>query len=268
MKIYKSYLFVPFLFILLAFVSCSSSKKIRYFQDIPDSGQLKIIAKANYDEPKIRDDDILTVVVQMLDPTTSMSINAGNIINANTGAAIGLPNYNQTTATPGYLVDKAGYIDIPVLGKIKASGYTTSELKDIILKQASVYYKNPTVIVRYANFRVSVTGEVTRPGTYILPNERVSVLDAISLAGDLTIYGKRDNVLLLRENTDGTKTPYRINLKKSEILSAPYFYLHQNDVIYVEPGTSKAAATDAAQSRNYAIIGSVLSVLIVFISRH
>ena len=100
-----------------------------------------------------------------------------------------------------------------------------------------------------------------------MPNEKVSVLDAITMAGDLTIYGKRENVLLIRENLDGTRTPYRINLKRSDFMSSPYFYLKQNDYIYVEPGKGKAAATDMAQARNYTIAGSILSIIAIILTR-
>jgi len=250
-------------------VSCSSIKKVKYFQDIPDSGQLKTIAKAEYVAPTIKVDDILTVIVETIDPNNTAVINLGNVPISSTGTSLNQSSLASAAqqVSSGYLVDKDGNIEVPILGKIKVIGYTTSEAADVIKKVALTYYHDPTVIVRYANFKVSITGEVLKPGVYVMPNEKVSVLDAIALAGDLTIFGRRENVLLIRENPDGTKTPYRINLKKSDIISAPYYYLRQNDFIYVEPSSGKAAATDASQARNYAIIGSVLSVLIVLFTR-
>ena len=106
-----------------------------------------------------------------------------------------------------------------------------------------------------------------KPGVYVMPNEKVSILDAIATAGDLTIFGKRENVLLLRENPDGTKTPYRVNLKKSNIMSEPYYYLHQNDIIYVEPRKAKSDATDAAQQKYITIAGALLSIILVLAYR-
>ena len=246
--------------------SCSSTKNTRYFKDIPDSGMLKTIPPVVYSAPKIQVDDILTILIQTVDPQATVNINMGNVAVANSTAQAG------STASPqqplsGYLVDKDGFVDLPVLGRIKLTGYTTGEAKDIILTEANKYFKQPTAIVRYANFKFSVTGEVLRPGVYVTPNEKVSILDAIALAGDMTIFGKRDNVLLIRENGDGTKTPYRINLFKSDLMSAPTFYLRQNDFIYVEPGKGKAAATDASLTRTYTIIGAALSVLIILVSR-
>ncbi|QTE40264.1 polysaccharide biosynthesis/export family protein [Mucilaginibacter gossypii] len=266
------------LFVTSGLFSCSSQKKIKYFQDIPDSGQLKTIPAAAYTEPKVQVDDILSVVVQTIDPLSTQVINAGNIGSSSstspnmplsplTAASAATAGAGQQSGVSGYLVDKEGNIDIPILGKIQVVGHTTSELKTIIHDVAAKYYNNPTVIVRYANFKVSVTGEVLKPGVYVLPNEKVTLLDAIAMAGDLTIFGKRDNVLLIRENLDGTKTPYRVNLKKSDIISSPYFYLRQNDLIYVQPDVAKSAATDAAQARNYTIIGSLLSVLVIYLTR-
>lgn len=262
---------IPHLLILLLSVilfSCSSTQKIKYFQDIPDSGALNKIANIEYQEPKIQIDDILTVLIETVDPSATMVINTGNVSTVNTGTMVGVPNpLSQQSSTSGYLVDKEGYIELPVLKRIKVAGLTTAQAKELIRAAAVKFYNDPTVIVRYANFKISITGEVAKPGTYIIPNEKVSILDALALAGDLTIYGKRENVLLLRENPDGSKMPYRINLKKSDIMSQPSYYLRQNDLIYVQPSNSKAAATDAAQARNYTLIGSVLTVLIVLFSR-
>jgi polysaccharide export outer membrane protein len=271
----KHFLNVCFILLILftsvGLFSCSSTKKVKYFQDIPDSGQLKAIAKAEYNPPTIQVDDILTVVVQTIDPSNASTaiINLGNIPSSSTGSAlISTPaTASAQQVSSGYLVDRDGFINIPIFGKIKVLGYTTSVAADTIRNVALKYLKEPTVIVRFSNFKISVTGEVLKPGVYVMPNEKVSVLDAIALAGDLTIYGKRENVLLIRENLDGTRTPYRINLKKSDIMSSPYYYLKQNDVIYVEPGGGKAAATDASQARNYALIGSLISVIIIFLTR-
>lgn len=227
---------------------------------------LKTIPPAVYSAPKIQVDDILTILVQTVDPQATVTINLGNTAIANTTAQAGTAASPQQPLS-GYLVDKDGFVDLPVLGRIKLTGYTTNEAKEIVLNEANKYFKQPTVIVRYANFKFSVTGEVLKPGVYVTPNEKVSILDAIALAGDMTIFGKRDNVLLIRENADGSKTPYRVNLFKSDIISAPYFYLRQNDFIYVEPGKGKAAATDASLTRTYTIIGAALSVLIVLVSR-
>ncbi|SEO26577.1 polysaccharide export outer membrane protein [Mucilaginibacter gossypiicola] len=228
---------------------------------------MKSLAKAEYQEPTIQVDDIITILIQTVDPQATAMINQGNVPIAGAASAIGSVSSSAQPVVAGYLVHKDGFVEVPVLGRIKLLGLTTGEAKELVLKEALKYYKEPTVIIRYANFKFSVTGEVAKPGVYITPNEKVSILDAISLAGDLTIFGKRENVLLIRENLDGTRSPYRINLQKSDIISSPVFYLRQNDVIYVEPNKAKASATDGTQAKTYTIIGAALSVLIILITR-
>jgi polysaccharide biosynthesis/export protein len=272
-KIYNGAVIPLILFIGLSLIltSCSSTKRTKFFQDIPDSGRLRSIGKAQYVEPIIQNDDILTVIIQTVDPQAALTVNAGNI-NSNSTASgstnpistLNTPTSNSSTSF-GYLVDEKGEISIPILGKVKVAGLTTIEARQQIYTLADQIYKDPSVTVRFANFKVNVAGEVEKPGTYIMPNEKVTILDALTMAGDLTIYGKRENVLLIRENPDGTKTPYRINLKKTNFMTSPYYYLKQNDYIYVEPNNGKAAATDVAQARTYSIIASVLSVAIVLI---
>lgn len=251
--------------------SCTTTKNVKYFQDIPDSGELKTVAKVEYQDPKIQIDDIITVIVQTVDPTAPTTINLGNIPTSGLAVPSGIGSaaagLTQTQPISGYLVDKNGNILVPVLGKIHILGLTTLQARDTIQAKAAIYFKDPTVFVRFANFRISVTGEVQKPGQYIMPNEKVTILDALAVAGDLTIFGKRDNVLLIRENLDGTKTTYRFNLNKSNVMTSPYYYLHQNDIVYVEPGKGKAAANDASQARTYALIGSALTVVIVLVSR-
>jgi len=250
--------------------SCSTTKHIKYFEDLPDSGQMKTIPAQVYNEPRIQVDDIMTIMVQTIDPSATSMINLNNAAVGTVPSTISstsatLPQQPQMSG--GYLVDKRGEVQIPILGTIKLLGLTTSEARDTIKTIAAKYFKNPSIIVRYANFKISVTGEVLKPGQYIVPNEKISILDAIAMAGDLNIFGKRDNVLLIRENLDGTKTTYRYNLNKSDIMSSPYYYLRQNDIIYVEPGKGKAAANDLSQARTFALISSILTVLIVLASR-
>ncbi|UOE48202.1 polysaccharide biosynthesis/export family protein [Mucilaginibacter sp. SMC90] len=265
---YKSIFGLLIILWMFTFLSCSSTKKIKYFQNIPDSGQLKPITSAVYFEPKIQVDDILSVILQTVDPLAAQNVNVGNVQVLSTATGVGVTNTGfSPQPVSGYLVNKQGEIEIPILGKIKVEGLSTTEAKNAILQIALKYYKDPTIIVRYANFKISVTGEVNRPSVYIMPNEKSTVMDALSMAGDLTIYAKRDNILLIRQSDDGTKMPYRINLNKSDIFSSPVFYLRQNDIIYVEPAKSKIAANDLAQTRTIAILSSVLSLLIVLASR-
>jgi len=253
------------IFCALLFASCSTTKKVPYFQDISADEKSLLSSTAAYTEPVIQPDDIISISVFTIDPTTSMVVNQ-----VGTQAISTVPSpiagVNATPPTAGFLVDKNGEIDLSVIGRVKIGGLTTYQARDLIKLKASLVYKNPNVQVRYANFKVTVLGEVGRPASYVLPNERVSVLDALGLAGDLTIFGRRENVLLIRDN-DGKKEFARLNLNSAQMFNSPFYYLKQNDVIYVEPNKGKAASLNQARTQTFAVIGTALSVLIVLFTR-
>lgn len=263
-KIYFAHVRLLFLSVITASIlfSCGSVKNVKYLGDIPDSAKLVEKVTAKYVEPVIMSDDILVITIQTIDPTASSIANQGQQM-PTVGSGSQSSQQQQVT---GYLVDKNGEVDFPLIGKIKLEGYTTYQAREIVTKEASKYYKDPSVQVRFANFKVTVIGEVNKPGTYTLPNERVSVFDIIGLAGDLTIYGKRDNIMLIRE-VNGLKNIVRLNLTSSEIFASPYYYLRQNDVIYIEPDKSKAAALNAPTRTYITIILTAISSLALAISR-
>lgn len=244
--------------IAITFASCASTKNVPYFQDIPDSTQEKMVTDAPYKDPVIIPDDILSVTIVTIDPTTAAPVNQ----------AANVPISNSNTGTPqqvpGLLVDKNGEISLPIIGSVKVAGLTTFQAKELIKQKSMQYFKDPDVQLRFANFKVTVIGEVAHPSSFIVPNEKVSVLDALGMAGDLTIYGRRDNVLLIREN-NGKKELMRLNLNNSDLFESPYFYLKQNDVIYVQPNKSKAVQADAAQTRVITIAASILTGLLILL---
>lgn len=252
-------------FALLLTVSCETTKNVPYFKDISLESQSELSNTAKFTEPIIQTDDILSISVFTIDPLTNMIVNQVGSQAINTSAtptsAVG-----ATSPTAGFLVDKNGEIDLSVIGKVKVGGLTTYQAKDLITQRAALVYTNPNIQVRFANFKVTVLGEVARPASYIIPNEKVSVLDALGLAGDLTIFGKRENVTLIRDN-GGKKEFARLNLNSKDIFNSPYYYLKQNDVLYVEPNKGKAASLNQARTQTYALIGSLISVLVVALSR-
>ncbi|MBD1431736.1 polysaccharide biosynthesis/export family protein [Sphingobacterium sp. DN00404] len=249
--------------VLLLLISSCSVKKIVYFNDLPADTTRILKQAAAFTEPVIQSDDILNISIQTLDPTTAAVANQSMAVQA-VGASSAANVGNQVIS--GFLVDKDGYVNMTLLGKVKVAGFTTYQAREKITSLASQYYKEPTVQVRFANFKVTVLGEVTRPATYTVPNEKVTVLDALGLAGDMTIYGKRENVLLVRDQGK-EKELVRLNLNDSKVFESPYFYLRQNDVIYVEPGKAKSAANNAARTQTFAIIGTLVSLLTVIITR-
>ncbi len=238
--------------------SCGTSKKSIYFSDISKEAVNHKVA-AEYYEPLIQTDDILTVNIQTIDPkaTTPVNQSPGNSSNSQG------PGDNSNN---GFLVDKDGNIEMPMLGVVKVGEKTTAEAKEIIRKKAATYYKNPTIQVRFANFKITVLGEVVKPASYTIPNEKITVLDAISLAGDLTIFGKRDDVMLIRNNGN-YKEIARLNLNSSELMSSPYFYLRQNDVLYIEPNKTKISANNAPKFQIITVAISAATLLITALTR-
>lgn len=246
--------------------ACGTHKKIAYFEDIKDTVYNRPVATVptSFTDPKIQPNDILQVTIQTIDPQANTIFSAGNTAGSLPAQAGNIAA--QQPQIPGYLVDKQGIILLPMIGALKVGGLTTAGIRDLVTEKLSRYYKDPVVNVRLANFTVTVLGEVTRPSSYIINNEKASVLDALGMAGDITIYGRRENIMLIREE-DGEKKFIRFNLNSSDMIRSPYYYLRQGDVIYVEPGKSKAATIDMAKTRNYALLASGLSVLIVLLSR-
>lgn len=244
---------------LFFMASCASTKKIVYFKDLPVDSLKVITESASFTEPTIQADDILSITIQTIDPSTSAIVNQS----ISEVAAFGTSRQEIS----GFLVDKNGFINMSLIGNVKVVGLTTFQAREHITSLAAQYYKNPTVQVRFANYKITVLGEVTRPATYTVPNEKVSVLDALGMAGDLTIYGRRENILLVRDKVEGKKELVRLNLNDSKLFQSPYFYLRQNDVLYVEPGKAKSAANNAARTQTFALLGSFLSLVLVAISR-
>lgn len=238
--------------------SCASSKKLKYFQDMP---QVKTGAEfdlVNFQEVKIQSDDVLNIRVNTVDIEASAAINNGNDVTPGIARNISTSGYNQMIT--GYMVANDGAIDVPILGTIAVGGLTLSEARDKVAKRAGEFYKEATVSMRFANFRMSVIGEVTRPGTFIIPNQRTSVLDAIALAGDLSVYGRRNNIMLIRRDDNGKAVAVTMDLTSKELFNSPYFYLKQNDVLYVEPSRSKLLNADTSSTRFLSVFISLVSL--------
>ncbi|WP_343689015.1 polysaccharide biosynthesis/export family protein [Chitinophaga sp.] len=265
-KALSVYLYVVALLMFATISSCTSTKNITYFNDVADSVKWRSIEQAGYTTPVIQPDDILQVNIQTLDPSATAMLNQQSWPTGSSAQ----PALNNASVSPtnvsGYLVDKNGYVILPLLGKVAVAGKTTDQVRDEISTKAAEFYKEPVVNVRFANFKVTVLGEVAKPATYVMPNEKITLLDAIGMAGDLTIYGKRENVLLIRDNNN-KKEFVRFDLNKSNTFQSPYFYLRQGDVVYVEPSKARVAATDSRQVRRITILTSVLTLLVVIVSR-
>lgn len=215
----------------------------------------------NFQEVKIQSDDVLNIRVNTVDLEASEAINNGNNVTPGIARNIATSGYNQMIT--GYMVANDGTIDIPVLGTIEVAGLTLTEARSKVAAKAEEFYKGATVSMRFANFRMSVIGEVARPGTFIIPNQRTSVLDAVAVAGDLTVYGKRNNVMLIRRDENNKAVAVTLDLTSKELFNSPYFYLRQNDVLYIEPARTKLINADTGSARYISVLISLVSLGIV-----
>ncbi|HMI07332.1 MAG TPA: polysaccharide biosynthesis/export family protein [Flavobacterium sp.] len=223
--------------------SCGSRKDIIYFQGIDNAKSYD--NSQNY-EAIIQPDDLLSIIVSTDSPEVAAPFNLPEIQS----------NETEYKGLKTYLVDNTGYIDYPVLGKIKLGGLTRTEANNKMVTAVSEYIRKPIVNLRIANFKYTVLGEVNKPNSYPVNGERVTLIEALSAAGDLTIYGKRKNILIIREK-EGKKTYNRVDITNPDFLNSPFYYLSQNDVIFVEPNKTKV---------NSSVIGPDVYVLFSTIS--
>lgn len=220
-------------------VSCTTQQKLSYFNKLNESAADSINQKSKFfHEANIKPGDMLVITVTGNDPNTVAMFNQPTIMYATPGSD---QLYSSQNIQP-YTVEADGSISFPVLGKLKLEGLTRTKAIDMITGRLKEYVQDPIVNLKYLNFNVTVLGEVLRPGQYPILNERTSILDALGLAGDMTPYGKRENVLITREN-EGKLEFARINLNDVGIFNSPYYYLQQNDVIYVEPNQVRSISS-------------------------
>ena len=261
----KTIFFFLTLFLFSSFLFSCTSERITYFKDISDTTRTKYINLPAFTAPVIHSDDILNINIQTLDPQANLLLNQGNLPILSGITTTNSVNAQQQVVS-GYLVNREGDIHMAYIGNVHVSGMTTNVLRDTILTRISYFFKEPVVNVRFANFKVTVLGEVKTPATFSIPNEKPTVLDALGFAGDITLYGKHNNVLLIRES-DGKKEITRLNLDSSSVISSNYFYLRPNDVLYVEPTESRVASADAFRTRDIAVLTAGLSLLTVIVAR-
>lgn len=253
-------------FICILLFSCKSAPSdVSYFQDF-ESYSKNLNDNFYAYEPTIKTNDELMITVSspILDQTLVAQFN----LPMNT--FLGEGGNVQSMSMQTYKVDKSGHIDFPVIGKTKLEGLTRSEAIGLLKEKISIYLSDPIINLQIASFKVTVLGEVNRQGPINVKDERISILDAIGAAGDLTIYGKRENVRLIRDN-NGKKEFHTYDLTKSDIFTSPYYYLQQNDVIYVEPNSTRKKESKFGRAENYSIslasvIFSAVSVVTTVIS--
>lgn len=260
--------------IILLFIlsSCASTKHLAYFQNISNS--VKDTSESIIPPPvipTIEPDDILMITVSGANPAAAAMFNQSTS-SYNTPSYVGASTTTEdlygraAQYTLGYLVDKKGSINFPLLGTLNLQGLTLIQAQDTLQSHLLPYLKDPLVSIRFLNYKITVLGEVLHPGTFTIPNQQVTLLQALGMAGDMTIFGKRVNVLVIREK-DGKREIGRIDMNNTQnLFSSPFYYLQQNDVVYVQPSRAKLWNTDQTTVRNISIIASVLSALAVVVT--
>ena len=251
----KSALFLAVIFL----ASCTTGRNLVYFSDL-NSGTSNQTPIQNDIVPRIQPDDILGIVVNSQNPESNLLFNNGMMLPPSSTAGA-----SAATSRPieGYLVDPNGEINFPTVGKVKLAGLTKEEATDKITGIVGKSVKMPIVTIRYLNFHVTVIGEVNKPASFTVPTEKVNILEALGLAGDMTAFGRRDNVLIIREK-DKVRSTTRVNLNNKSLLNSPYFYLQQNDIVYVEPDKVKALQA-SARNANLPIYLSFISLAAILL---
>ena len=247
--------YVAYLVVCMAvfFTACTSTKKIIYLQDVVPLKQQEIEQKY---EVIIHGDDLLAIMVNSRDPELALPFNMPMVsyqLGSNTGGQ---------QRVLGYLVDTNGNIDFPILGEIHVEGLTRMQLTELIKNKLieGDLIKDPIVTVQFLNFKISVMGEVGRPGSFTISGDRITLLEALSMAGDLTIYGRRYRVGVIREN-NGKRTILFHDLRSADIFNSPCYYLQQNDIVYVEPNKAKSGQSSINQNNSIGVWVSVISLL-------
>lgn len=264
-KLKKSLKLISFIILSIFISSCAGKKEVIYFQNAKN---FETIVDTDTFTPKFKVDDNVSIFVSTFDMDAVRPFNLSSSSSISSLANNSGNQSNRNSGVINYLIDIDGNIDYPVLGKIKLLGLTVEEAKELFKEKLSEYLKDPIINIRILNFRVTVDGEVARPGVYPVSGERVTILEALGMAGGLTIKGKRENVLIVRD-FNGAKTYTRIDLTNKEVFNSPVYYLTQNDYIYVQPNNSgvSAASGDARLGLIMSVSSFVLGVVILITRR-
>ena len=234
--------------------SCNTSKEIVYLQDIQTGTKEKVDSSHGI---VIQPKDMLSIIVSSKDPQLASMFNLP-VVSYQAGSEI--VSGGQQQRLLGYVVDEKGFINFPILGKIEAAGYTRWQLHEKIKKEiiSRDLLKDLVVTVEFMNFKISILGEVTNPGSYKIEGDKVTILEALSMAKDLTIFGRRDQVYVIREENN-TRTTYQVDLRSTDLFNSPVYYLKQNDIVYVQPNKVKAGQSTINEN-NIKSVGLWISI--------
>lgn len=266
------FLAIPVILLAACFLgSCGNTRHLTYLQGKFDTTKLSVVPPSN---PVIQPGDVVSIIVYSDNPAATAIYNQPLLYSA--GSAGGASSAGSSTGgssisggggltSPGYLVDEDGNIELQGLGRLHVAGLTRNEVKDTVASKLKDYLDNPYCTVRFLNFKFTVLGEVGHQGLFSIPGDRVNLLEALGMAGDMTIYGRRDDILVIRE-INGQRQFARLDITKPDVMASPYFYLQQNDVVYVEASKKKISASDQVTTRNISIATGIITTLALLYS--
>jgi polysaccharide biosynthesis/export protein len=263
----RNLLYVPLgLSIIFHLSSCGNAQQLMLIQGKFDTAKLSVI---NPVEPIIRKGDILSIIVYSDNPEATKIYNQ-SLINAGNSGAIASGGVSQgiggaSPSVAGYQVDADGNIIFQGLGKIHVQGLTSAALKDTLDNRLGPFLQHPYFSIRFINYKFTMLGEINRPGIFSIPGERINILEAIALGGDLTFYARRDSVFVIRESNNKREFA-RLDLRKPEIMASPYYYIQQNDIIIFEPTNKKVSASDVVTTRNISLALAIVSTMALLYS--
>ncbi len=255
-------IFIVSLFMLFSFTSCLTYKKIVSFQDGEDLKDGKIDTIMNYMPLKVQPGDVLSINVNSYNMEEAGKF---NLLETRFAARSG--GGGGATDPFGYKINSEGYIEMPVIGKIYVKDLTIEEIRELVFEKISAigYLQDVSIQIQFLTFRITILGEVNNPGTYTITNSKITILEAVGLASDLTLFSKRDDIMIIREK-DGNRTYGRVDLKTKAVFQSPYYYLLPNDIVYVNPDRSKILTTPDPVTRYIGTIAAVASFILLLIS--
>ncbi len=262
MRLLKSVLLLA---IIAVFSSCSAYyKQVPYLQNSQEFATESTETKSFMYDARIMPKDLITITVSTSDPSAAQPFNLIIPTAANsTGSTTSQPVLQK------YLVDNDGFIDFPIIGKLSVGGLTKGETEQLVVSKLKGYLnETPIVSVRMTNYNISVLGEVLRPGTFTIDNEKATIFEALAMAGDMTVYGQRHNIKLIREDAKGKRKVIELDITDSNIITSPYYYLQQNDVIYVTPNKAKAKTAGISSSTTiwFSVVSTTVSLATLLVS--
>lgn len=253
-KLQHRSIYILALLVMILVSSCASRERIVYLQN---PSAIDATNSKTY-ESRLQADDLLSIIVNSASPELTKPF---NLFMGTVQDRTDVINGQQRLQS--YLIDKDGFIDFPKVGKLKLGGLTRTEAEEVIKQKLIQEISDVSISLRILNFKVSVQGEVNRPGVHTIMSERITLLEALSMSGDLTVYGRRDNILIIREN-DGKKTYNYVDITKADFVNSDFYYLAQNDLVYVEP--NKVRVNSSAVGPNVSVVISAISVLASVVS--